>query len=155
IGQLNIIGGVTFTPGSFYQVETNAGGQADKLVATGTATLNGGTVQALPQVGAYGSSTTYTILTAGTGINGAFSSVTSSAPYLIPSLSYDASDVFLTLTRDTSFFQKQAQTPNQRAVASALDTFPTNNPVFLAAANLTGATTLRALDALSGEIHAS
>jgi outer membrane autotransporter protein len=158
IGLLNINGPVSFTAGSFYQVETNAGGQADKIHATGgtgTATLTGGTVQALPQTGNYGPSTTYTILTADAGRTGTFSNVTSSAPFLIPSLSYDANDVFLTLTRDTKFFQNQAGTPNQLAVASALDTFPTGNALFLAAAKLTGGATQQALDRLSGEIHAS
>src|SRR5262249_37290526 len=36
----------------------------------------------------------------------------------------------------------------------ALDTFPTDNPLFLAAADLTGFATRQALDLLSGEIHA-
>jgi outer membrane autotransporter protein len=63
--------------------------------------------------------------------------------------------LFLTLTRNTRFFQAQAGTPNELAVASALDTFPTSNALFLAAANLTGAATRQALDLLSGEIHAS
>jgi outer membrane autotransporter protein len=155
IGQLNVNGPVSFGAGSFYQVEANAAGQADKIVATGQAKLTGGTVQALPQIGAYGASTTYTILTAGTGVSGTFAGVTSSLPYLIASLSYDANDAFLTLTRNKSFFQNQAGTPNQTATASALDTLPTNNGLFLAAAGLTGAATQRALDALSGEIHAS
>ncbi len=155
IGRLNIAGPVSFGPGSFYQVEANAAGQADRIAATGTATLTGGTVQALPQAGAYGASTTYTILTAGTGVNGTFAGVTLSTPFLIASLSYDPNDVFLTLTRNRSFFQGQAATPNQRATASALDTFPIDNALFLAAGNLTGAATQHALDALSGEIHGS
>jgi outer membrane autotransporter protein len=155
IGQLNVNGPVSFTTGSFYQVEANAAGQSDKIVATGAASLTGGTVQALPQTGNYALSTTYTILTANGGRNGAFSGVTSSVPFLIASLSYDANDAFLTLTRNTRFFQNQAGTSNQQAVASALDTFPTNNALFLAAANLTGGATRQALDLLSGEIHAS
>jgi uncharacterized protein with beta-barrel porin domain len=63
--------------------------------------------------------------------------------------------VFLTLARNPTFFSNQAQTPNQHAVAGALDQFPTNNSLFLAATALTGATTRQALDSLSGEIHAS
>ena len=57
-------------------------------------------MQALPALGAYGPSTTYTILTANGGRTGTFASATSSLPFLIPSLSYDANDVFLTLTRN-------------------------------------------------------
>ena len=155
IGTLNVNGNVSFGAGSAYQVEANAAGQSDKIVATGTATLTGGTVQALPALGAYGPSTTYTILTANGGRTGTFASATSSLPFLIPSLSYDANDVFLTLTRNVTFLQSQGGTPNQVAVGAALDTFPTNNPLFLAVAALNGtAATRQALDALSGEVHA-
>jgi outer membrane autotransporter protein len=155
IGQLNVNGPVTFAAGTTYQVEANALGQSDRIVATGTATLSGGTVQAILAPGAYGPVTTYTILTANSGRIGAFSTVTSSLPFLIPTLTYDPNNAFLTLTRNAAFFQNQAGTRNQRAVASALDTFPTDNPLFLAAANLTGGATRQALDLLSGEIHAS
>ena len=155
IGQLNVNGPVTFAAGATYQVEANAAGQSDRIVATGTATLSGGTVQAVLAPGAYGPVTVFTILTANGGRIGAFSSVSGNLPFLIPSLSYDANNAFLTLTRNAAFFQNQAGTRNQRAVASALDTFPTDNPLFLAAVNLTGGATRQALDLLSGEIHAS
>jgi outer membrane autotransporter protein len=155
IGQLNVNGPVTFAAGATYQVEANAAGQSDRIVATGTATLSGGTVQAVLAPGAYGPVTVFTILTANGGRIGAFSSVSGNLPFLIPSLSYDANNAFLTLTRNAAFFQNQAGTRNQRAVASALDTFPTDNPLFLAAANLSGGATRQALDLLSGEIHAS
>jgi outer membrane autotransporter protein len=154
IGTLTIVGNVSFAAGSIYQAQTNAAGQSD-LIRAGTATLAGGTVQAQSATGAYGPSTSYTILTASGGRTGTFAGVTDSLPYLTASLSYDANDVFLTLTRNATFFQSQAATPNQRAVASGLDRFATNDPLFLAAASLTGATTQQALDALSGEIHAS
>ncbi len=155
IGTLNVAGNASFGVGSFYRVETTAGGQSDLIRVGGTTTLTGGTVQALPQIGAYGASTTYTIVNSAGGVTGTYAGATSSLPYLIASLSYDANDVFLTLTRDTLFFQHQAATPNERAVAGALDRFATDNPLFLAAAGLTGAATRQALDALSGEIHAS
>ena len=45
IGTLNVSGNVAFAAGSIYQVEINAAGQSDKIIATGTATLSGGTVQ--------------------------------------------------------------------------------------------------------------
>jgi outer membrane autotransporter protein len=155
IGTLNVTGPVSFAAGSFYQVETNGAGQSDKILATGAATLSGGTVQALPATGAHGPSTTYTILTANGGRTGTFSSVTSSIPFLIASLSYDPNDVFLTLTRNLTFLQSQARTPNQFAVAAAIDTFPANNSLFLSLAALNGTSAIRqAFDALSGEVHA-
>ena len=154
IGTLHVAGNVGFSGGA-YQVETNLAGASDKIVATGTATLTGGTVQAIAQAGAYASPITYTILTANGGVSGAFNGATSSLAYLTSTLSYDADDVFLTLVRNPTFFRDQAQTPNQRAVAGALDQFPTTNSLFQAASVLTGATTRQALDSLSGEIHAS
>ena len=137
-----------------FSIDANAAGHADRLTGSGTATLNGGTVRANPLPGAYGPSTTYTILTGSAGRAGTFSGATSSVPFLIASLSYDADDVFLTLTRDTTFFQAQANTPNQRAVAGALDTFPTDNPLFLNLNGLgTGGALRAAFDAVSGEVH--
>jgi outer membrane autotransporter protein len=155
IGTLNVNGNVSFGAGSTYQVEANAAGQSDKIAGTGTATLTGGTVQALAAPGAYSASTTYTILTANGGRTGTFTNVTSSLPFLIPSLSYDANDVFLTLTRNATFLQSQGSTRNQVAVGSALDRFPTNNSLFLSVAALNGTAAIRqAFDALSGEVHA-
>jgi subtilase-type serine protease len=136
-----------------FAVDVNAAAQADKLLATGPATLTGGTVRALAQAGAYGTTTTYTILTA-TGVSGTFAGATSSLPFLVPTLSYDPNDVFLTLTRNLSFFQAQGGTRNERAVGAALDAFPATNALFVAA-GLSGPALLHSLDLLSGEIHAS
>ncbi len=129
IGTLTVNGNVTFLPGSFYQVEANAAGQSDKILASGAAALSGGTVQVLAENQAYARQTR--------------------------SLSYDPNDVFLTLNRNDTTFASIAQTPNQRAVAGALDRSPLFSPLVQAVVNLTGASALRAFDALSGEIHGS
>jgi len=99
IGTLTVNGNVSFAVGSTYQVEVNAAGQADKIAATGTAALSGGTVQVLAQTGVYATQTKYTILTAA-GVTGTFSGVTSNFAFLTPTLSYDTNDVFLTLSRN-------------------------------------------------------
>jgi outer membrane autotransporter protein len=151
IGQINVAGNVSFASGSTYQVEANAAGQSDKIVATGTATLTGGTVQALFAVGNYGT-TKYTILTANGGVSGTFANVTSNMAFLMPSLSYDADDVFLNLTRAS--FSSVAQTFNQRAVAGALDAGPFG-ALGQAILPLSVPQALQAFDALSGEIHGS
>jgi fibronectin-binding autotransporter adhesin len=44
IGTITVAGNVTFAAGSIYQVEANAAGAADRINATGAATLSGGTV---------------------------------------------------------------------------------------------------------------
>jgi outer membrane autotransporter protein len=154
IGTLNVAGNVSFGPGSIYQVETNAAGQADKILAGGTASLAGGTVQVLAEFGNYAPSTKYTILTAFGGVTGTFANVTSNFAFLTPTLSYDANDVFLTLTR-SAFFTSIAQTRNQHSVAGALDTSPLTSPLVMAVLNQTRSGALQAFDALSGEVHGS
>ena len=119
IGTMNVAGNLSFAPGSIYQVEANAAGQSDRIVAGGAATLNGGSVQVLAQNGTYARKTTYTILTASGGVSGTFASVTSNFSFLTPTLTYDANDVFLNLFQ--SAFAAGAQTPNQYAVGTTLD----------------------------------
>ncbi|HEY6258995.1 MAG TPA: hypothetical protein VIY51_24725 [Xanthobacteraceae bacterium] len=84
IGTLHITGPVSFASGSNYQVEVNAGGQNDNILATGAATLTGGTVQVLPAMGSYGLTTKYTILTANAGVIGTFAGVTSNSVFFSP-----------------------------------------------------------------------
>lgn len=124
IGTLNVIGSYAQASGSSYLVETNAQGQADRLNvsgAPGTATIAAGTsVFVAPSASSpYAPRTTYTILNATGGVTGAYSSVSSSLPFLLPSLSYDADNVYLTL--QIGGFARQAQTVNQAAVGAALD----------------------------------
>ena len=121
IGTLNVAVNVSFAPGTVYQVEINAAGQSDLIAATGTATLTGGTVQVLPANGSYAKSTQYTILTAAGGVTGTFDGATNSFLFLVPTLSYDATNVFLTLSGNGITLASVAQTPNELAVANALD----------------------------------
>src|SRR5690606_4921487 len=81
----------------------------------------GGSVLALGQPGSYALPTDYGILSAAGGVGGGFGDVTPSLTIQTPELSYEDTEVFLTLLRsDVSFFSV-AGTPNQRAVARALD----------------------------------
>ena len=154
IGTLSINGNVSFAAGSVYQVEVNAAGQSDKVAASGTATLSGGVVQVLAAPGVYAAQTKYTILTAA-DVAGTFSGVTSNFAFLTPTLSYDPGDVVLTLSRNATYFSAAAETPNQRAVATALDLSPFGSALVQAALPLTAPQAAQAFDALSGEIHAS
>ncbi len=126
IGTLTVNGNVAFNAGSIYRVEADAAGASDRINATGTATITGGTVDVQAGAGTYNPTTTYTILNATGGVTGAFAAVTSNLAFLTPSLSYDPNNVFLTLTRNTVTFQSVAITPNQIAVSNMLD------PVFAA-----------------------
>jgi outer membrane autotransporter protein len=157
IGTMNVAGNLSFAPGSIYQVEANAAGQSDKIVAGGAATLSGGSVQVLAQNGTYARKTTYTILTASGGVSGTFAGVTSNFSFLTPTLTYDANDVFLNLFQ--SAFAAGAQTPNQYAVGTALDGANASatgdfSTVLDALSVLTNTQGPAALNAISGQPYA-
>ncbi len=132
------------------------------LVASG-ATLSGGTVNVLAQNGTYSPSTKYTILTTtnSNGLSGTFDKVTSNLAFFKPTLSYDATDVFLTLDLLNNGgggglgFSSVAQTRNQIAVATALDASPVTDPLVKALFNQTADGARQAFDALSGEVFGS
>ncbi|MGJ4998884.1 autotransporter domain-containing protein [Bradyrhizobium sp. HKCCYLS3077] len=155
IGTLNAAGSLVFSPGSIYEVEVNAGGQHDTIVASGLATLSGAHVNVLAGSGNYGLHTNYTILTAAGGLSGTFADVSSNLAFLTPSLSYDAQSVTLTLTRNSTDFAAVGDTPNQRAIGAAIDHLGSGNAVWSAVLQTDEATARHAFDQLSGEIHAS
>lgn len=161
IGTLNVNGNVTFNAGATFQVEINAGGQSDKIAATGTATLNGGTVQIVPLGGGFLANTQYTILTATGGVNGTFATLTTTgSPLVSGQLSYDTNNVYFLLQQIGGFGTLSGLTPNQAAVAGALDqaqlggaSGPLGTAInTLAALNTSG---IKAgLDDLAGQVHA-
>src|SRR5690606_25735243 len=105
IGTLSVAGDVNFSGGGVYEVEVTAAGDSDRIEATGKAILGGGSVLALGQPGSYALATEYGILSAAGGVDGEFGDVTSSLTFLTPELSYEDTEVFLTLLRsDVSFF---------------------------------------------------
>ncbi len=159
IGTLNIAGNYVQTAGSTYQVEVNAAGQGDRIVATGTASL-AGSVQVIAANGSYARNTTYTILTATGGISGAYAGVTANLAFLTPSLSYDANNVYLLLLQSSSAFASGAQTSNQVAVGTALDRANASaagdfNTVLNALSGLTMQQGPAALNAISGQPYAN
>lgn len=154
VGQLNVAGNVTFRPGSTYHVEVTPTTH-DVVVASGTATLQGGSVQVLAQNANYAPSTTYTILTAAAGVTGQFASVSSNLAFLEPSLAYTGTDVRLTLRRNQLAFSSVAVTPNQRQVAGAVASLPVTNPVSLALLSRSAPEARLALTQLAGEVNAS
>ncbi|MCZ8256164.1 MAG: autotransporter-associated beta strand repeat-containing protein, partial [Polaromonas sp.] len=110
IGTLTVNGNITFSAGSIYRVEVDAAGANDRINATGTATINGGTVDVQAGAGTYAANTQYTILNAAGGRTGNFAGVTSNLAFLTPTLGYDANNVFLTLARNGSSFSSVAIT---------------------------------------------
>ncbi len=153
---LKISGNVTFDQGSIYRINVDPTGRTDSIAATGSATLNGGTVDIVAG-GRFATSQRYTILTAEGGVTGAFSSLTatSNLAFLAPTLSYDATSVSLGLTRNEVDFVSLAQSANQRATARALQSLDLDNVLYNAVLNQSAAGARQAFDATSGEIHAS
>ncbi|HVJ33182.1 MAG TPA: autotransporter domain-containing protein [Terriglobia bacterium] len=154
IGSIRITGNATFNPGSVYQVEVNSAGQGDVIKATGTATLNGGDVQVVAANGSYAANTTYTILNATGGVTGTFSGVTANYAFLTPTLSYDPNNVYLNLASNGASFASVAETPNQQAVADAVDSMGSGD-VYASIQSMDAASARAAYDKLSGEVHAS
>ncbi|CAN7142283.1 autotransporter domain-containing protein [Bosea sp. LjRoot90] len=154
IGTLTITGNVAFAAGSTYQVEINAAGLSDKIVASGSATLSGGTVQVLAEAGHYAASTSYTILTAAGGVSGRFADVTSDLVFLTPSLAYDSNNVTLTMSRTATTFPEVAGTRNQALIGRAAEALGVGNPIYDTLLSGTAAEARAGFDLLSGEAHA-
>ncbi len=155
IGTLHVAGDIGFNPGSIYEVEVNAVGQSDRIVASGTASIAGGSVSALAGSGNYAPQTQYTILTADGGRIGTFDGVTSNLAFLDPSLSYDANNVYLTMDRNDITFASVGLTPNQVAAGGGVESLDWDSPVYGAAVNLSADQARAAFDQLSGELHVS
>ena len=160
IGTMTVNGNFTLAAGAVYAVEANAAGQSDKVIVKGTVNLTGSVLRVLAANGNYSTETKYTIVdNDGTDpVTGTFASISSSLAFLVPTVFYNGgtgNDVVPTLERNGTFFSDVAQTRNQRAVAGALDQFPTGNALFLSILNQTTDGARQAFDALSGEIHAT
>lgn len=131
-----------------------SGEQSNQLSVGGTATLHGGTVLAVVAPGSYGARNTYTILRASGGVNGTYTSVSGGSTFLLPSLSYDANDVYLTLQAGN--FGSAAQTPTQAAVGRVFDVSAPSasgdfSSVIGSLAQLPASQVAQALTALSGQ----
>ena len=159
IGTINISGSLSFVGAGNYIVEVSPSA-ADKTNVTGapgTAAL-AGTLSAIGTGGNYTIGTKYTIINASGGVSGTFGSIAISGNFGVtkPHIEYDANNVYLVL--DPNALPLTGLTPNERAVAAAVNTAimaGSQSAPFLALFNLTAAQLPGALDQLSGELHAS
>jgi uncharacterized protein with beta-barrel porin domain len=119
IGTMTIAGAYVQTGSGSYVAEVGNSGQSDRINVVGPATL-GGAVNVVAVPGStFGARTTYTLLNATAGLTGTFASVADPYPFLLPSLSYDPNNVYLTL--QIGGFAAAAQTQAQYAVGRVLD----------------------------------
>ncbi len=171
IGTLHINGAFVQSAGSTYNVEVDPNSNAsDLIMVSGTATLQSGAGLNVLQnpAGNYQLGTVYKVLTASGGLSGTYtlSGQTSGvSAFLGLKDSYDANNAYLTVIQ-TQSLTSVATTPNQQAVANAVQNLPlatnpatgtsTAGPVATAVLNLPDASSARAaFDQLSGQVQAS
>jgi outer membrane autotransporter protein len=107
------------------------------------------------QSGSCGTAISSTILTAQGGVTGTFGGVTTNFAFLTPSLSYDANNVRLTLSRNAAEFSERGATANQRQSGAAAEALRCGNRVFDAIVQLDSSGAQSAFEQISGEVHAS
>jgi len=160
IGTLSVIGSYIQTAGSRYEANVSPQG-IDLISVDGTATLQGGTVQARLRTELFTPSDTYKIISTTSGLNGTFSGITVSNPFVLPTLVYDANNAYIHVQRG---FQFAGGTPNQIAVEAALDhgvagigagALPTRDFLSITGdlLNLEGSSAYAALDQLGAEAY--
>ncbi len=121
IGTLTVNGNLTFGQDTIYRVHADpASSASDRIHVTGIAYLDG-TVAHVGPDGNYAPRTTYNILTADGGIQGRFTGASSNYAFLTPTLSYDAKNAFMTLTRNDVPIGSIGNSGNESSVGNALD----------------------------------
>ena len=156
IGTLTVDGDYVQQAGSTFEVEMTPPDQMDRLLVSGTATLEGGRVVAQRGPGVYALGQRYDFLSAAGGVTGRFDALDSTAitPFLGLTLSYDAFGVVLDVARGAAF-ANFAGTHNQRAAAGSLDGMSDGNALIDSLVQLFPAQAIEAVDLLSGDVHAT
>lgn len=153
VGTLNVAGNITFQSGSTYEVDVNAvANAADLIHATGTATL-AGSVLHVGAASGYQDSQSYTILTADSGVSGRFTDVSSNFAFLTPSLSYDANNVTLKLTRTSTTFAAVGGNTNEKSTGAAVESLGAGNALYDAVVGLSASDAQYAFGQLAGEVY--
>ncbi|WDA40192.1 autotransporter-associated beta strand repeat-containing protein [Erythrobacter sp. BLCC-B19] len=161
-GVLGVNGAINLAAGSTLQLQINATGLSDALVATGGANL-GGTAAFTNLGGTYAFNSEYVLLQADGGRTGTFAGTTGFAGFGIlyrPELVYSANQVRLRMAPNllSNIVGNAALTPNQRSVVNRIDGAVTAGynpqPLFNIYA-LPTAQLVAAFDQLSGEAYAT
>jgi outer membrane autotransporter protein len=155
IGTLWVDGNLTMRAGSVLEVEVDADGNADRIDVTGVARLEGGRVVTLASGGDYADQTTYTILSAEGGVEGEFEGIEANLAFLTASLAYNAKDVQLSLSRNSTTFSNVGETRNQIAAAGAVEPLGVGNAIYDRVLTLSAEDARLAFDQVSGEVHAT
>jgi autotransporter-associated beta strand protein len=120
-GTLTVRGDLQLSAGSVLLVNTNADGRNSRVNVTGSANM-AGSISVLAGSGNYSANTQYTVLSAGNGLTAAGpTAVTTDLAFLTPTVSSDANNLYVTLTRNSTSFSKVTKMSNERATAGYLD----------------------------------
>ncbi|MFT8781540.1 autotransporter domain-containing protein [Acetobacter orientalis] len=173
IGTINIHGDLAMSSGSVLTVDGTASEtgsvlrldnksyailNSDLVKVSGSTDISGGSVDLKIDNASelkYGQA--YQIIFSSGGISGKFNTLNTNLTYLFlsPSLVYTADSVDILLRRNNTSFSKAGNTRNQQETGRGIDYLSTGNSVVQAMEQLNGSDARKALDSLSGEIHAS
>jgi fibronectin-binding autotransporter adhesin len=119
-GTLTIKGNLQLASGSVLQVNTDGAGDNSKVNVIGTAAM-AGSISVLAGSSNYSANTRYTVLSASNGltVTGPTAATTDMA-FLTPSVSSNANNLYVTLTRNSTSFSAVAKSSNERATANYL-----------------------------------
>ncbi|MBS0222486.1 MAG: autotransporter domain-containing protein [Proteobacteria bacterium] len=158
IGNLTINGNLTVNRGTFeFEISPSSSDRITIVGAGHRASLTAGTLQVVAQPGTYVPNTRYTIVSAPAGGIASFGDLTGGVGFLTPTLSYDTSNLYLTLVLLPDAFRSAGQTANQQAIGGALDSIAAGGDVgglVTAMANVPTVQGAQALQALSPEPYA-
>lgn len=153
IGTLTVGGNYLQNSGSTYVVQVTIGNQSSRINVGGTATLANNTNLLIEPLGngEVDIDIPYTILHADAGLTGTFTNVNAINPLIVPTVTYDAMNAYLTFTVNT----QEAQTSNQRQVAQQLASIkmptPLQEAILEELVSLSPDQFRRALDQMSGQ----
>jgi len=159
IGTITVDGNLNMNRGTI-EIEINGNGSSDRINVIGaghTANLAASTLSVVPEAGTYTPNTRYTIVSAPAGGIANFGALTGGVGFLTPSLSYDDTNLYLSMVLPANAFRSAGQTINQQAVGGALDAAAASGNVggiVTAMANLAPSQGSAALQALSGQPYA-
>jgi outer membrane autotransporter protein len=160
IGTVHITGNLSMGPNAEYYVEIN-GTKSDLIQVAGTAHILSSTFRIGHDTDRTSAPVlpgkTYTILTTGGGLTGSTPSVgIADFPFLNFALRNDGFNAYLTTSRGSGAFAELATTPNQKAVANALDAAGAASPLWQQVVGASEAQARAAFTSLgSAAIHAS
>ncbi|MDE7546734.1 autotransporter domain-containing protein [Acetobacter fabarum] len=170
IGTLTVNGNLTVEDGAKYiadgRADTVIGTVAlqratlnrmasDLVSVTGSVNLMGGDVSFSSLSGKVAPGQVYRLLTAGNGVSGQFSSLTTPYVFLSSQLFYSSNAVDVLMTRNAQSYSAVAATRNQFMTGIGVDGLSASNDVALALDGLSTDQVRPALNNLSGEVHAS